>query len=172
MRISLIGYMGSGKSTIGKELGFKLNIPFYDLDHLIEIHEKTSISNIFKHKGEKYFRKLEYLVLKNLLFSRQNFILALGGGTPMISNVMEMINSTSDSFYLSMTPLQLMQRLNKERYHRPIITDLFGKQLLNFITKHLLDRIPFYQLAKYKILIDNNHSKEIICEQIILKMNN
>lgn len=113
MKITLLGYMGSGKSTIGKKLSKKLKLPFYDLDKEIEFHTDLSISNIFKYKGENYFRKIEYMILKKILNKQEKLILSIGGGTPIFYNAMNIINQNSESFYLEMNSLDLSKRLVK-----------------------------------------------------------
>lgn len=170
MKIVLVGYMGSGKSSVGTKLAKKLNLLFYDLDQEIEIHESSSVSDIFKYKGEIFFRKIEHSLLKDLLYSERNFVLALGGGTPIFYDSMKLINKTSESFYLLMSASQLANRLNKEKFKRPIISNLSEDNLPIFIAKHLFERNPFYQLAKYTIII-NQYSIDEICNQIISKIN-
>ena len=82
MKIVLLGYMASGKSTIGREISKKLDMKFIDLDDYISKREKRSISEIFKVEGEIYFRKIESSYLGEILNSKDSFILSLGGGTP------------------------------------------------------------------------------------------
>lgn len=171
MKITLIGYMGSGKSTIGKILSKKLQLPFYDLDHEIEIYTNLSIVDIFKNKGECYFRKIEHLMLKKILYSKKKYILSVGGGTPMFYNSMQIINQYSESFYLYMNSLNLSHRLKKEKKKRPIINSLSHNQLNKFIKQHLLERNQFYELSKYKIKIKNLQSIDDICNLIIYQIN-
>ena len=98
MKIVLLGYMASGKSSIGKKLAKILNVPFVDLDDLISEKEKLSIPEIFKTKGEIYFRKKEIENLENF-FQKDKFVLAVGGGTPCYGNNMDLINDNSISIY-------------------------------------------------------------------------
>ena len=92
MKIVLLGYMASGKSNIGKKLSKKLSMSFIDLDDYIIEKEKMTISDIFKAKGEIYFRLIENKYLKEILLEKKDFILSLGGGTPCYANNMEEIN--------------------------------------------------------------------------------
>ena len=154
MIITLIGYMGSGKSFIGEKLSAHLNLPFTDLDSLIEEKENKKISEIFKEKGELYFRKLEYDTLKKTLDQSQNIILSLGGGTPCFYNSMELINQKSYSFYLQNKIQTLVDRLKTEKQKRPIITHLNDDQLPEFIAKHLFERRLFYEKALFTIKTD------------------
>lgn len=169
MRIVLLGYMGSGKSTIGKELAKNINFSFYDLDQEIESYEKLSITDIFKKKGENYFRNIEHFILKKILL-KDNFVLSLGGGTPIFNNNMNIINQKAESFYLSMNSSELSIRLNNETNKRPILSNFKGKKLKKFISDHLSKRKKFYKLSKNIVQINNQSIKEI-CNQIILKLN-
>ncbi|MDR2121942.1 MAG: shikimate kinase, partial [Flavobacteriaceae bacterium] len=110
MIISLVGYMGSGKTTVGKRLSENLNLNFVDLDDYIVSNEKRSIKDIFSEKGEIYFRKIENSCLDTVL-NTDNIVLSPGGGTPVYYNNMELINSKSISFYLKMSPAELTERL-------------------------------------------------------------
>src|SRR5690625_7438522 len=114
MLISLMGYMGSGKSTIGKELAKTFNYKFIDLDEFIEASENQSISEIFKNGGEIKFRKLERLYLLEILEEEKNAVIALGGETAVYYDNINKINEHSSSFYIRMTPHQLFVRLVKE----------------------------------------------------------
>lgn len=84
MKVVLLGYMGSGKSTVGIKLAKKLSLPLIDLDHFIEEKEQMSIGELFQNKGEIYFRKQEMSYLEFLLSSSEAMILSLGGGTPCL----------------------------------------------------------------------------------------
>ena len=112
MKIIVLGYMASGKSTIGKEVSKKLDMNFIDLDVYISEQEKKSISEIFKIKGEIYFRKIENLYLKELLNNEGDFVLSLGGGTPCYANNMELIQSSkAKSIYIQASIPTLVTRL-------------------------------------------------------------
>jgi shikimate kinase len=162
MKISLIGYMGSGKSTIGRSLAKKLRLNFIDLDQKIEETENKKISEIFNEKGEIYFRKIENQILKELLLSNESFVLALGGGTPVFYNSMELVNQFSESFYLRLTPNELKNRLSKEKGKRPLIAHLNDDDLEEFIAKHLFERNPFYSEAKHQLAIKEKSIDEVV----------
>src|SRR5690606_8486841 len=117
MKIILIGYMGSGKSAVGKTLSAHLNVPFKDLDEEIEMEEAMSISEIFSKKGEIFFRMSESKVLKKLLTMKEDFVLATGGGTPCYANSLSVLLNAENTFtvYLK-TPLQILgDRLMAEK---------------------------------------------------------
>lgn len=163
-KITLMGYMGSGKSTVGQILGMKLNWPFLDLDEYITEKEGLGIREIFETKGEVYFRKIENAYLHELLGSTQNFVLALGGGTPCYANNMELILENSDSYYLKASIGTLSKRLSKEKDDRPLIASLDKEQLTEFIAKHLFERRSFYEKAGTTIAIDGKNPEQIATE--------
>lgn len=161
MKVFLLGYMASGKSTLVHYLAKKLKIEAIDLDDYIVEKEKDSIKNIFKKKGEIYFRNRENIYLKELIFSQKNFVLSLGGGTPCYSNNMTLLANSPDSFYLKANLKTLYTRLRLQKAERPLISELEDEKLNEFIAKHLFERTPFYDLAKHKIIVDNKTTEEI-----------
>ncbi|MBJ7883052.1 shikimate kinase [Gelidibacter salicanalis] len=168
MIIILIGYMGSGKSTIGKKLSQTLNFEFIDLDDYIQEMEQLTISEIFKNKGEIYFRKQEHFYLKEVL-KRNNVILSLGGGTPCYGDNMQAILTTegAHSIYLKSTILNLVQRLVTEKSQRPLIAHLkTDEALTEFVGKHLFER-SFYYSQSNQILLTDGKTIEGITEEIV-----
>lgn len=164
MVIVLMGYMGSGKSTIGRHLASILNYDFIDLDDYIETKEEQSITSIFQSKGEIYFRKLETKYLQELLSSEDNVVLALGGGTPCYSNNMELILTTNNakSVYLKLSITALVERLKSEKQNRPLISHLNSDEaLLEFIGKHLFERSQYYSQSNYTINTEGKSIKDI-----------
>lgn len=165
MKIVLVGYMGSGKSTIGKILANRLNIKFLDLDDHIEAMEGMGIPQLFESKGELYFRKKEYEYLKQILKGTDNFILSTGGGTPCYGNNMEAIlEATPNVFYLKVTIPGLIERLAPEKAHRPLIADIPDGELPDFIGKHLFERSFFYSKAEHAIPTDGKGVEVIVAE--------
>jgi shikimate kinase len=165
MKIVLIGYMSSGKSTIGKHLADKLFLPFIDLDIYIEKKEKKSVSDIFKNKGEIYFRLIEHKYLKEILISDQKVVLSLGGGTPCYADNMNLINTANTiSFYLQTSIKELVDRLTKEKDDRPLIASLEDNKISEFVAKHLFERRVFYEKANFIIKTEGKSKSEIIKE--------
>ena len=172
MNIILLGYMGSGKSTIGSILASVINFEFIDLDDYIESREGITISEIFETKGEIYFRKTEHNCLKEILFKKNKYVLALGGGTPCYAGNMELIKSTSaaTSFYLKASIKELVSRLIKEKEQRPLVARFKNEEdLSEFVGKHLFERNHFYNQSDTQIMIDGK-SKEIVVEDLLLHL--
>ncbi len=164
--IFLLGYMGCGKSTIGKSLAQKLNIPFIDLDQVIENQENESIKAIFGKRGELYFRKLERQVLQDLIAQESPAVISLGGGTPCyFENMNDLAQSKHYSVYLKASIPTLAGRLKDEKALRPMIAHLTDDAALTeFIGKHLFERNAFYQKAKLLYAIDGFTVEEIVTD--------
>ncbi|WP_240642315.1 shikimate kinase [Nonlabens xiamenensis] len=164
-KIVLLGYMGSGKSTVGKELAKALQLPFVDLDHFITSELQQSIADLFQEKGVIYFRKKEHELLKKLLGQDSPTVISLGGGTPCYYNTMELLRDQQEviTVYLDLSITQLVQRLWPEKDHRPLIADVGSQEeLAEFIGKHLFERRPFYHQADKKIKCDDKSPHEVV----------
>ena len=169
MIISLVGYMGSGKSHISKILSTELHHKLLDLDKEISLKFKKSIPEIFQEHGEIYFRKKEREILENLLQEKENSVLCVGGGTPTFYKNMESINEKSTSFFLRTSVGTLVERLMKNKERRPLLARIPDDELAEFIAKHLFERNQFYQKANHIIETDHKSPEEIVNE-IILKV--
>jgi shikimate kinase len=162
MRIFLIGFMGSGKSSIGNELAHKLGLIFIDLDDLIEKTSGRKISNIFKIEGESGFREIEHECLKKT-FLNDNIVVATGGGTPCYNNNMELINRHGISIYIKLNPGILASRLFSHVETRPLIKNYTNKNdLQKFIEDSLEKRKKYYLKSKFIIEEKNISAKKII----------
>ncbi|QCX00576.1 shikimate kinase [Aggregatimonas sangjinii] len=165
MKIVLIGYMGSGKSTVGRKLAERSSFKFVDLDDYIETAEGISIPTIFSEKGEIYFRKKEHQYLQEVLQKEESFVLATGGGTPCYGNNMAAIlKATQMSYYLKLSLPALVQRLEGEKAARPLIKNIPTEELPEFIGKHLFERSYFYNQAHHVISCDGKGNSEIVSE--------
>lgn len=159
--------MGSGKSTVGKLVAERLNIPFYDLDQFIENRLDMSISTIFDDKGEIFFRKVEHQLFHEIMNQKDSFVLSLGGGTPCYANNHLLLSGEMrTSIYLNASIDVLSTRLFPERGKRPLIANLNESEFKEYIAKHLFDRSYFYNQADYKMLV-NNKTPEVITDEII-----
>lgn len=166
MNIVLVGYMGSGKSVVGKNLSELLDYVFVDLDDYVETQENSTIPEIFETKGEIYFRKMEHVYLQTLL-KRNNLILSLGGGTPCYGGNMDLIlqDENVQSIYLKCSIPTLVKRLKTEKSTRPLISHLqTDEALTEFIGKHLFERSFFYSQSHHVILTDDKPVTHIIQE--------
>ncbi|MEM1121841.1 MAG: shikimate kinase [Bacteroidota bacterium] len=147
-KIYLIGFMGSGKSYMGKGLAQLLGWEFLDMDEFLEANEGQTISQIFEEGGETLFRALE----KNYLHATYDFdktIIATGGGAPCFFDNLAWMNTHGTTIYLD-TPIPiLVKRLKKETAHRPLLANKTAEQLASFIAQKLEARNPFYQKADH-----------------------
>lgn len=171
MSVILIGYMGSGKSSIGKKLSKMINYEFIDLDDYIQKSEDMSISQIFETKGEIYFRKKEHLYLMEVL-QLPRIILSLGGGTPCYgTNMHAILNAQgTHSIYLKSSIPNLVARLNPEKAQRPLIAHLKSdEELTEFIGKHLFERSYYYSQSNQTVITDGK-SITTIAEEIVASL--
>lgn len=158
--------MGSGKTTVGKEVAKRMRLTFLDLDDYIESSEKMSIPEIFHQKGELYFRKKEHFYVKEVLEKDDNIILSTGGGTPCYGNNLDTIYEYTDNVvYLKASIKELERRLSKEKEERPLIQNIADADLPEFIGKHLFERSFYYNQARHIVLCDSK-SPQVLAEEI------
>lgn len=147
-RIFLIGYMGTGKTTAGRELAKTLNLEFVDLDHFIQARYQKTVSQLFDEVGETEFRNIEQNILKEV-GEFEDVVVSTGGGTPCFFDNIEYMNRVGTTIYLKASPEALTARLNtptcKEK--RPLIKDKNEEELYAFIVESLNKRDPFYSKA-------------------------
>jgi shikimate kinase len=164
-KIVLLGYMGCGKSTIANRLSKTTNIPFVDLDKIIEEKSNLSINQIFEQYGEIHFRKLEHDVFVELLNSSENLIIGLGGGTPCYANNHELLKGDNVlSIYLKASIETLFDRLATNKSKRPLIADKSDEEMKEFIAKHLFDRSFYYNHAQHKVVVDGKTVEETVAD--------
>jgi shikimate kinase len=147
-RIILIGYMGAGKTTVGKALAHELGLPFYDLDWYIESRRRKTVAQIFAEQGEEGFRKIEYNMLHEVA-EFEDVIISCGGGTPCFFDNIDYLNGQGQVVYLRCTPDVLCKHLAMSHNERPLLKGKTPEQLNDFITEQLAFREPFYQRARY-----------------------
>lgn len=160
MRLFLIGYMCSGKTTLGRYLANKLNMQFIDLDEYIEEKENLEVSQIFEKRGENIFRQLEHLYLKEIS-EQDNIIVATGGGAPCCNNNMKIINTQGISVYLYTSHEVLIERLLELGEKRPLVKGKTREELNKFVVTHLKSREPYYQEASIMVNVDIWNIEEI-----------
>jgi len=162
MRIFLIGFMGSGKSSIGRELAHKLGLLFIDLDSLIEEKTSSSISEIFSNQGEEKFREIEQQCLKET-FKADNVVIATGGGTPCFHNNMQLINEHGISVYIKLNAGMLASRLISDNGKRPLLKDhTTPEDFQKHISQLLETRELYYEKATFIVEGKNISAKKII----------
>jgi shikimate kinase len=149
-KIFLIGFMGSGKSTVGRQLATQLQYHFVDLDTLIEQQEKATIAQLFTSKGESYFREQEAFYLRSLKV-HEKLVVATGGGCPCYHDNMDWMNVHGVTVYLEASVKLLADRLKKEKDNRPLLQGKSPEALADFIQQKLSERITYYQAAQISI---------------------
>ena len=152
-RIILIGYMGAGKTTVGRQLGMALGIPFYDLDWYIEERYHRKVAAIFAEDGEEFFRDLEKRMLHEVA-EFENIVLACGGGTPCFYDNMAYMNSVGETFFMKASPNTILEHLKVSKGKRPLLEGKSREELEAYIISQLAYREPFYEQAKH--IIDVN----------------
>jgi len=145
-RIFLIGYMGAGKSTVGRRLASHLQLSFIDLDSFIEKRFHKTINEIFTEKGEEAFRKMEKEALEEVS-EYENVIISVGGGTPCFFDNIERMNQSGYSIYLQVSPEVLASRLNIGKHSRPLLRYKSEDEIKTFVIESLAKREPYYNKA-------------------------
>ena len=152
-RIILVGYMGSGKTTVGKALSKETGMMFYDLDWYIESRMRKTVAEIFAERGEESFRRMEYNMLHEVA-EFEDVIISCGGGTPCFYDNMDYLNRQGEVVYLKASPETLYKHLLMAKVERPLLKDKTSEELIDYITGHLKSREPFYQKARYTLNVD------------------
>ena len=167
-RIVLIGYMGSGKTTVGKALGKEIGLPFYDLDWYIESRMRKKVSQIFAERGEEGFRVIE----RNMLHEVAEFedvVISCGGGTPCFFDNIDYLNSQAQVVYLRCEPEVLRKHLLMGKGDRPLLKGKTPEELTDYIREQLAYREQFYTKARYTLdvsLMDNYDKIKITIDKL------
>jgi shikimate kinase len=165
MRIFLVGYMGCGKSTIGRKLADLMGISFVDLDKYIEERYFKSVPAIFAEEGEKGFREKERTALLEVS-QFENVVVGTGGGAPCFFDNMEVMNDHGITVYISPDTDTLAMRLIKSKTERPLIAGKSRDELIRFIDEALIRRAPFYEKARIIIRGENNLNPQLVIDKI------
>lgn len=150
MRIYITGFMGSGKSTVGRQLAGKLNYRFIDLDVYIESETGIAVAEIFSHYGEEFFRESESKALLKT-FEMDNIVVSTGGGTPCFYQNMQRINENGISIYLKLPADALVTRLKQSSRKRPLLENMHADDIRKMVHDLLEKRKVFYEQAMYII---------------------
>lgn len=166
--IFLVGFMGCGKTTLGKKLANRLGIEFIDLDHVFEAKEGMTIAEYFTTHNEAKFREEESNLLKTTAYPA-NAIISTGGGLPCFFDNMDWMNQHGRTFYVKLTPKTLADRLENSKATRPVLQGKKGDDLVAFITEKLAEREVYYNQASFivnGIDLTSEKAEEIIAEQL------
>ena len=167
-RIILIGYMGAGKTTVGKALGKELGLMFYDLDWYIESRMRKTVSQLFAERGEEGFRQIERNMLHEVA-EFENVIISCGGGTPCFFDNIDYMNQQAQVVYLKARPDVLQAHLLMGKGERPLLKGKTPDELADYIRQHLQEREPFYTKARYTLdvsLMDNYEKIQITVDKL------
>ncbi len=167
-RIIIVGYMGSGKTTVGKALSKETGVPFYDLDWYIESRMHKTVKQIFDEVGEEGFRRIERSMLHEVA-EFENVIISCGGGTPCFFDNMDYINQQGETVYLKCTPKVLHSHLKMGKTVRPLLLNKTSDEVDAFIKEQLERREPFYKKAKHTLdvsLMDNLEQIKVTVERL------
>ncbi|MDA3781276.1 MAG: AAA family ATPase [Bacteroidales bacterium] len=151
MHIYIIGFMGCGKTTVGKKLAAKINYPFIDLDKYIEEKHNKSILSLLNTDNDIEFRKLEKEALHTVSEAYKNVVISTGGGTPCFSDNINYMNSIGETFYLEADIPLINDRLKNAKTLRPLIANKTQEEIFNYTEILLKERKPYYRQAKHKI---------------------
>ena len=147
MRIYLIGYSYSGKTTLGRETARRMGLQFFDTDKAIELKYRTSISTFFSHYGEQAFRIIERQILQSTA-EMDNVIVSTGGGTPCNDENIRFILEHGTAVHLQMSVDDILNRIAVARRSRPLLKDKTPDQVRRYITDQLAQRLPYYTQAQ------------------------
>lgn len=165
IRIFLIGYMGAGKTTLGKAFAREMKVPFIDLDWYIEERFHKSILELFRERGEEAFRELERRMLHEA-GEFEDVVISTGGGTPCFFDNMDYMNRQGQTVFLDVHPDILFCRLRVATQQRPILQGKTDEELRAFIVEALGKRAPFYGQARYRFDAGRLESRRQIAESV------
>lgn len=165
--IFLVGYMGCGKSTLGRRLARRLGVPFIDTDARVEEREGATVSDLFRYEGEQRFREIEREVLDASIAEYPSAVISTGGGLPVWGDNMARMNAAGCTVYLRRSAENIAGRLSPYgRRKRPRLQGLNDEELVAFMTRDMASREPFYSRAKLILACDSLPDDELV-ERIV-----
>lgn len=147
-RILLVGFMASGKTTLGKALASDLGLQFVDLDHYIENRYHCTIAQLFAERGEEAFRQIERNILHEVA-EFEDVVISTGGGTPCFFDNMDYMNAQGTTVFLEASPEVIYTRLTIARVQRPLVKGKTANELRQYITEMLEHRASYYTRATH-----------------------
>lgn len=166
MKVFVVGYMASGKSTFGRRLAEKLDTVFIDLDNYIEQQTGSSITELFNSRGEAGFRKIESEMLRKAVEEQPDAVIACGGGTPCFSDNMTYLNEKGITVFMETSIPVLISRLIEESENRPLMAGKTEDEIREKVLAQLCERLPIYLEAKLKWSGDELDTQEQIEENV------
>ena len=166
MILYLIGYMGCGKSSIGRRAAKAVGVAFLDTDDMVEMECGMTVAEIFAREGELFFRERERVVLEKIAGRQDSVIVATGGGMPCHGDNMTLMNESGRTVYLRFAPEKLVGRIGGGRSKRPLLSGMDGEQMQAFIKRSLEEREEYYMCAGAVVECDGL-SDEKICALIV-----
>ena len=161
MRVYLVGFMGSGKTTIGYQLSRALHMPFIDIDQYITNKYEKTVQEIFDQHGEAHFRELEKSALYDS-FQFPNAVISTGGGTPCFFDNINQMNNNGMTFYLKLPQEVILNRLQKSMRERPLVKDKSDEELKQVIRDLFETRRKYYEKAHYAVDAANKNALHYI----------
>ena len=168
IRIFLLGYMGAGKTTLGKAFARALGLTFVDLDWYIEERYHKTVRQIFAERGEDGFRELEKRMLHEV-GDFEDVVISVGGGTPCFFDNMDYMNQAGESVFLDVDVKVLFRRLKVAKQQRPLLAEKTDEEMMNFIVEALQKRLPYYTQAKHVFngeLLEDRHQIQQSVERL------
>ncbi len=162
-RLYIIGLPGVGKTTLGKQLASRLNMPFVDLDKYIEETQDQSIGDIFKAAGEDIFRNIEAHALRSYSQLNQTFVMACGGGTPCYSNNSEYMNAHGITIYYTKPVETITEQVINDSNFRPLLNSIKPEELAFYLNNLLTKREPYYLKSSILCNSINSAFKSLNC---------
>jgi shikimate kinase len=166
MKIFLVGMPGAGKSTLGKQLGEKLMLPFLDLDKEIQKKEQRTVPDIFREDGEEYFRKTESEILHDISTKQHSFVLATGGGTPCFYNSMEFMKTQGTVIFMDVDVETIFPRV-KNSSDRPLLALESEEELKQRLAALRAKRLSHYEKA-HLIFSGSSLSADAVAYSLVL----
>ncbi len=169
MKIILVGFMASGKTTLGISLAEKLNLSFIDTDQIIEKQTGKTVSQIFEINGESLFRELELECIASIK-ELENYVLSVGGGLPCYNNMMDELNNMGLTIFLDVDSDQIYKRLQSELFIRPLLKELAPNELKSYTEEFYAKRREIYNKAKLVVYFNSESVQESL-EKLINLIN-